>query len=42
MTSISRAIDGSYLQGRGQKLALLNSETLLFTLKYNDHNRYDE
>jgi hypothetical protein len=39
--SISRVIDGSSLQGQQQKLALLNSVTLLFTLKYNDHNRYD-
>jgi hypothetical protein len=41
MISISRAIDSSYLQRQQQKLALLNSVTLLFTLKYNDHNRYD-
>ena len=41
MMNISRPIDSSYLQGLGQKLTLLNSVTQLFTLKYNDHNRYE-
>ncbi len=40
MTGISSEIDGSSLQRHLQNIVLLISETHLFTLKYNDHNRY--
>jgi hypothetical protein len=40
MTGISHEIDRSSLQQLLQNIVLLESETHLFTLKYNDYNRY--
>jgi hypothetical protein len=40
MIAISKAIDGSSLQQSLQNIALLLSETHLFTPKYNDYYRY--